>query len=100
MPKSTFLEDELRRESELNKSLLDKCRDAFKKFLQIHSPSELGIKRAKEIKAAKTAQRYNLISTYDIVYIYVPGEQQIVKISKGSGDNLLYEQCNQGVFGL
>ena len=28
---------------------------------------------------------------FDDVYIYVPGEQQIIKISEGSGDNLTDE---------
>ena len=33
---------------------------------------------------------------FDDVYIYVPGEQQIVKISEGSGDNLLEEDMAEG----
>lgn len=33
---------------------------------------------------------------FDDVYIYVPGEQQIVKISEGTGDNLLQEDIDAG----
>lgn len=33
---------------------------------------------------------------YDTIYIYVPGEQQIIRISEGSGDNLLDEDIEQG----
>lgn len=33
---------------------------------------------------------------FDDVYIYVPGEQQIIKISEGSGDNLSEEDMDQG----
>lgn len=33
---------------------------------------------------------------FDDVYIYVPGEQQIIKISEGSGDNLLEEDMAEG----
>lgn len=33
---------------------------------------------------------------FDDVYIYVPNEQQIIKISEGSGDNLLEEDIAAG----
>ena len=33
---------------------------------------------------------------FDDVYIYVPGEQQIIKISEGSGDNLSEEDMDEG----
>ena len=33
---------------------------------------------------------------FDDVYIYVPGEQQIIKISEGTGDNLLQEDIDEG----
>ena len=33
---------------------------------------------------------------FDEVYIYIPGEQQIIKISEGTGDNLLEEDTNEG----
>lgn len=33
---------------------------------------------------------------FDDVYIYVPGEQQILKISEGSGDNLTDEDIKEG----
>lgn len=33
---------------------------------------------------------------FDDVYIYVPSEQQILKISEGSGDNLLDEDIDNG----
>lgn len=33
---------------------------------------------------------------FDTVYIYVPGEQQIIRISEGTGDNLLDEDIEQG----
>ena len=33
---------------------------------------------------------------FDDVYIYVPGEQQIIKISEGTGDNLTDEDTAEG----
>lgn len=33
---------------------------------------------------------------FDEIYIYVPAEQQILKISEGSGDNLLEEDIVEG----
>lgn len=33
---------------------------------------------------------------FDDVYIYVPGEQQIIKISEGTGDNLTDEDMDAG----
>ena len=33
---------------------------------------------------------------FDDVYIYVPSEQQIIKISEGSGDNLSEEDMAEG----
>ena len=33
---------------------------------------------------------------FDDVYIYVPSEQQIIKISEGSGDNLTDEDMDEG----
>lgn len=33
---------------------------------------------------------------FDDVYIYVPSEQQILKISEGTGDNLLEEDMAEG----
>lgn len=33
---------------------------------------------------------------YDPIYIYVPDTQQIIKISEGSGDNLLDEDIEAG----
>lgn len=33
---------------------------------------------------------------FDTIYIYVPGEQQILKISEGTGDNLLEEDSAEG----
>lgn len=34
---------------------------------------------------------------FDTIYIYVPGEQQILKISEGSGDNLTEEDLLDGL---
>ena len=33
---------------------------------------------------------------FDTIYIYVPGEQQIIRISDGSGDNLSEEDMAEG----
>lgn len=33
---------------------------------------------------------------FDDVYIYVPSEQQIIKISEGTGDNLSEEDMDEG----
>ena len=33
---------------------------------------------------------------FDDVYIYVPSEQQIIRIAEGSGDNLTEEDMNTG----
>lgn len=33
---------------------------------------------------------------FEEIYIYVPGEQQIIKISEGSGDNLTDDDIAQG----
>ena len=33
---------------------------------------------------------------FDTIYIYVPGEQQIIQISEGSGDNLQDEDIKKG----
>lgn len=33
---------------------------------------------------------------FDTIYIYVPAEQQILKISEGSGDNLSEEDMDEG----
>lgn len=33
---------------------------------------------------------------FDTIYIYVPGEQQIIRISEGSGDNLSEEDMAEG----
>lgn len=33
---------------------------------------------------------------FEEIYIYVPGEQQIIKISEGSGDNLTDDDMEQG----
>ena len=33
---------------------------------------------------------------FDTIYIYVPGEQQIVQISEGTGDNLHDEDIKEG----
>ena len=33
---------------------------------------------------------------FDTIYIYVPGEQQIIRISEGSGDNLSEEDVAEG----
>lgn len=33
---------------------------------------------------------------FDTIYIYVPGEQQIIQISEGTGDNLHDEDIKEG----
>ena len=40
--------------------------------------------------------RNNMAHPYDDIFIYVPDVRQIVRISEGTGDNLLYEDRDAG----